>query len=74
MKVSLYRETSSHIVAVKNLYLAFRPGFPKYQGLVFPRIGIDQKIAQISFSLNTYILTLYLERELELLCHICKLG
>ena len=46
LPVSLYRDTVSRIGAVKYFPLAFQYGHPKYQGLEFPRIGIEQKISQ----------------------------
>ena len=42
--------------------LSFWGGRPKYQGLVFPRIGLEQKVARNDFYQNTYLLTLYKER------------
>ena len=48
-------ETVAHIGVVKYIPLIFRHGHPNYQGLVFPRIGLEQKTTQNLFSQNTYI-------------------
>ena len=66
-------DTVSHIGDVKYSHLSFQHGHPNYQGLGFPRIGIEQTTAQNDFFLKThlsYILTLYMERELDLFWNI----
>ena len=44
LTVLIYRETMSHIGAVKYLPLPFLNGHPNYPGLGFPRIELEQTI------------------------------